>query len=523
MNPIRRLVSIFGQLKRDLAVCLDDTQDAPPHATAQRNEDSSVVQEADQEEDEYSDDGEPDEDDEDDRRNFKAIRAITRKDLGELVLKTVYPAQELSLRTCHVTSRKEGSFHHAVFLRINIGERLERAYVLKIPAHGTQVGWLESDAYMLRNEAVLMQHIRHHTQCPVPEVIAFDETLDNPIGAPYILMEEMAGSSALDMWFGKSHNDVPNGEQYLEADDPSLELEQKRTRFLASLAQAMSHLQNLEFKRIGIPVFNEPEDELPTSYGPVWRWHSQLCMQEPKPIGPYITAGLYFRYGLNQTWGVSEIASLDPSLPGVLEFKGVRKIWNMVLTSPPFAKPPRPPVNDVEDNETDDKVLPKKIFVLRHDDLDLQNILVDCDGNVTGIIDWDGCMAAPRCVGYASLPVFLRRDWLPNYSTANWLHMNWSLKHYRAIYTDAMAEACCTDDPTPSDAQFTKKSVIYQALLAALYEDEDCRQVIGKLLAEIEEFRHVNFAQLCVRLGKGWPAAEKVLKEKIVELLAPEA
>jgi aminoglycoside phosphotransferase (APT) family kinase protein len=49
---------------------------------------------------------------------------------------------------------------------------------------------------MLRNEAVLVQHIRHHTKCPVPEVVAFDETLDNSIGVPYILMKELEGMTA---------------------------------------------------------------------------------------------------------------------------------------------------------------------------------------------------------------------------------------------------------------------------------------------------------------------------------------
>jgi len=53
-------------------------------------------------------------------------------------------------------------------------------------------------------------------------------------------------------------------------------------------------------------------------------------------------------------------------------------------------------------------------FVLQHDDLDLQNILTDSEGNITGILDWDGSLAMPRCIGHAAVPKFLRRDWFPN-------------------------------------------------------------------------------------------------------------
>jgi hypothetical protein len=60
---------------------------------------------------------------------------------------------------------------------------------LRITAHGTAENWKKENAFMFRNKAVLMQHIRHHTEWAVPEVIVFDETLTNPIGAPCILMK----------------------------------------------------------------------------------------------------------------------------------------------------------------------------------------------------------------------------------------------------------------------------------------------------------------------------------------------
>jgi hypothetical protein len=120
---------------------------------------------------------------------------------------------------------------------------------------------------MLENEALLMQRTRHHTNCPVPKVVAYDEKLNNAIGAPYILMEKIEGTLALDMWLGQPYKHIPDAEMHLHADDPSLELEQKRITFLRLLAQAMSQLAPLKFNEIGIPVFYNPTDEQPDYIG----------------------------------------------------------------------------------------------------------------------------------------------------------------------------------------------------------------------------------------------------------------
>jgi hypothetical protein len=56
-------------------------------------------------------------------------------------------------------------------------------------------------------------------------------------------------------------------------------------------------------------------------------------------------------------------------------------------------------------------------FVSRHDDLNFQSILCDPEtGEMTAIIDRERYSTAPRCIGYASLPIFLTSDWLPDHS-----------------------------------------------------------------------------------------------------------
>jgi hypothetical protein len=104
-------------------------------------------------------------------------------------------------------------------------------------------------------------------------------------------------------------------------------------------------------------------------------------------------------------------------------------------------------------------------FVLRHDGLDLQNMLCDKQGSVTGIIDWDRCRAVPRCLGYASLPAFLTKDWAPEYSSYADIHMPWNLTEYRNVYARAMLEATGPD----GNGKYTLKSAMYEAINASLY------------------------------------------------------
>ncbi|KAJ7151129.1 hypothetical protein C8R46DRAFT_1123364 [Mycena filopes] len=52
-------------------------------------------------------------------------------------------------------------------------------------------------------------------------------------------------------------------------------------------------------------------------------------------------------------------------------------------------------------------------FFLSHPDLNYQNILVDEEGNVTGLIDWDDTCVVPRQCAFARYPSWITRDWDP--------------------------------------------------------------------------------------------------------------
>jgi hypothetical protein len=470
------------------------------------DEDSSNS-DSDDSDDENSEDGKSPEKEENDRRDIEAIRWIPHRAVTDIIREMIYPDNEGGAIRCRVSHTKEGSFHHCIFLDIkrHHGQETELLgkYVLKIPFHGTEEHWQDGDAFMLRNEAVLMQHIRHHTTCPVPEIIAFDDTRANGLGAPYILMKKIEGISALHVWMGLHLPGPPkNDEEHLEADDPKPALEEIRKNFLKSLANAMSQLKTLKFDQIGVPVFDKPEDDKPSSYGPVWRWHSPLEWQPLTAVGPFETRKEFFQAGLDNVWNMSQIEE-EKEEEDVHEFMGMRKLLEMILASEPFA---------IEPQGSD---LPKERFVLRHDDLDLQNILCDAAGNVTGIIDWDGCMTAPEFLGYTSLPKFLRRDWLSSRSMSGPPYLTWGTHFYLWKYTEAMEDAC---DAKAYEAH-TCNSGMHQAVLALLFDDEPPAEIVEKLVNELHGFRRVDFRDLCIKLGKGWPAAEARLTQRFEQLL----
>jgi hypothetical protein len=159
--------------------------------------------------------------------------------------------------------------------------------------------------------------------------------------------------------------------------------------------------------------------------------------------------------------------------------------------------------------------------VLRHDDVDFQNILCDEQGNVIGIIDWDNCHAVARCLGYASLPAFLMRDWASEYSSYADIHMPWELDEYRNVYTRAMLDATGSD----GDEQYTLKLAMYEAVDAALYSGHNGGSVpnlVQRILAELQSARMFDLTDILRWLWEDWEQSFRIDAE-IGKLVAPQS
>jgi hypothetical protein len=234
---------------------------------------------------------------ENDRRDFDKIYAIPNVAFEDLVF-SVFSSYIDSWRKpksrdqVRLLYRTEGSFNQIAVVGILMTrdgvDELDQ-YAVKVPFHGTPEYWTAEDAYMLRNEAELMDFLCR--TMPVPVVFKYDTTLSNGIGAPFIIMKKFPGIPAHRLW-----NDIPHRAKldqlvgrlkplYLDASIPSEELEQKRITFLGSLARWMARLNELKFEMIGVPLMEGVEYEydedfkvVPAVYtvGHVFQWHTKL-------------------------------------------------------------------------------------------------------------------------------------------------------------------------------------------------------------------------------------------------------
>ena len=169
-------------------------------------------------------------------------------------------------------------------------------------------------------------------------------------------------------------------------------------------------------------------------------------------------------------------------------------------------------------------------FTIHHIDLDLQNIVTDKKGVVTGILDWDGAFAGPRCIGPTAAPKFLVSDWFPerpdqlpeksNKSLERVLYMGYMTEHYRNIYAAATYLAGLNQDVHTIDTKYTANSALCQAALAALYGGRHPLDLASKVLDRVPGILLHPF-YFIMTLGRpgGWSVAEQYLREQIPKLL----
>ncbi|KAK3695788.1 hypothetical protein B0T22DRAFT_509224 [Podospora appendiculata] len=234
----------------------------------------------------------------------------------------------------------------------------------------TLSGWgrgLDDDddaaAQALVSQAHTLRLIRERTTIPVPTVFALDTTVDNEVGAPYMAMSYMPGSTVASLWFDGSI--------------PAARREERRLRILSQVVESMAQLRTLRFDRIGSLV---PGPGGTTLVGPCFEWVHADTVPAPDSVrrgycsvisaagGPFSTTEAYLEHNLTPT-----------------NYKS------------PHDLPTRLPDS----------------YALAFPDFDSQNVLADDDGNVVGFIDWDLAKTMPCFVGYACCPGWITRDWDP--------------------------------------------------------------------------------------------------------------
>ncbi|EHK99663.1 putative Altered inheritance of mitochondria protein 9, mitochondrial [Glarea lozoyensis 74030] len=246
--------------------------------------------------------------------------------------------------------------------------------IVRVPAHGWGNKFDQRHKDSLRSQVFTLQLIRSKTSIPVPEILDFSTESSNIIGAPYMVMSFLPGQSLGHMWTDAS------GPTYLET---------RRLRSLDTVAEAMSQLASLKFDKIGILLPKHVHDPESFEIGPCGFFEASDESSQPnsspqrRETGPFKSSRDYMwaSYGASETDFMSGSFNYEKTLKQLISYL---------------------PQDTLDET-----------FVLTHPCLDLENILVDEEGNLTGMIDWDNVHTVPEFLGYARLPSWIWRDWDP--------------------------------------------------------------------------------------------------------------
>ena len=212
-----------------------------------------------------------------------------------------------------------------------------------------------------------LDFLAKNTSLPIPHVHASSCSLDNPLSRPYTLMPCLEGTPLGNLWF-----------------DPVWMTDQRRQRVFESLALAMSQLSSFTFPKIG-DLVPDPETGCAT-IGPIYPSTEEISDEgatSEDALGPYDSTYDFLLDGIRRQ---SECAN------SCLAQLTLLRVFASSLPDDSYTSPP---------------------FVLAFPDYNYDNILVDGEGHVTGLLDWDSTFVGPRQVGFAHYPSWITRDWDP--------------------------------------------------------------------------------------------------------------
>ena len=336
-----------------------------------------------------------------------------------------------------------GSFNLVYFITFDDQQR----WVLKVPGQGYDGTWDELASKALTSEAGTMRLIKDQSNVPVPEVYGFDSSMRNPLRVPYIMMEHISGRTLDEMWWASGCSIAKQ--------------QQIRLRILQTLAEAMADLSTLTFPQGGALQFDANGEYIGIGGTRVIDLHAMFTSDEP---GSHVVFTAKGPTNNPQFDLLTMLRKRDaPQNETALE-RGQFQALKLFAT---WA------MEDRNYDGVDD-------FVLAHPDLDTQNILVQNDGTLCGIIDWDGVAAVPHERGALRYPLFISRDWDPrnyNYDPTTggerWPHGRMeegplAQDFYRSIYAHFMETELASLIDTDQEAKRVNMLTRYSHLVACI-------------------------------------------------------
>ncbi|KAK3938329.1 phosphotransferase enzyme family-domain-containing protein [Diplogelasinospora grovesii] len=291
------------------------------------------------------------------------------------------------------------------FVSLHSAGAYNKLYLVECPGKGRRfmmrVSLPVEPRYKTRGEVTTLQLIRRKTDVPVPKVVAFDDSSKNGIGFEWILMELMPGKSAHYRW-----RKMPMAAKET--------LVARVADFQAQLFRCGGRLdcdgnRVSGFRGIGTLYTNNRHSD-PEATPEPGRIVSSVFFAGDHfhydvPRGPFPSSHEWLRAYLNiivkeHKTAIAEATDEEDRLYAEAVLRVARKLQRLLHKIFPSV------------------VNPPERTVLWHDDLSLMNILVDDQGRITAVLDWECVSTMPLWVA-SQMPEFLRgttREEMPDRS-----------------------------------------------------------------------------------------------------------
>ncbi|TVY36427.1 Altered inheritance of mitochondria protein, mitochondrial [Lachnellula subtilissima] len=290
---------------------------------------------------------------------------------------------------CGVTYYAQGAFNKLYKIETEAGCSLMRVTLPVDPSNKTN------------SEVATILFVGQNTDIPIPRIFAFDDSRENELGFEWMLMEMLPGVTLRTRW-------------------RKLSRDAKRD-LVKEVAKYEAQLFRYKFPVIG-NMFLKPGAQL-TSYDSAYiavLADTQPAQEENQqlPVLPVLgqLVSMVFFWGHHITQDV-------PRGPFTNSEDWIRARLTLVLTDQERILKTSDDEDDMEEAE-DAKTLATKLLellpsifpsdtcsielsMLCHNDLSMQNILVDSDGRITGVVDWE-CVSALPLWRACGMPTFLQ-------------------------------------------------------------------------------------------------------------------
>ncbi|KAH8671475.1 phosphotransferase enzyme family-domain-containing protein [Xylariales sp. PMI_506] len=315
-----------------------------------------------------------------------------------------------------------------------------------------------------RGEVATLQLVTDKTTLPVPEVIAYDDSSTNEIEYEWILMELMLGRPVHEHW-------------------RQMSMEQKETLvkevagFQAQLLGCTPSIPEESFRGIGTL--------------------GAACDKGTAVIGPLVSQ--LFCTGDNYNYPV-------PRGPFSCTYNWLRAYLDVIIRSQQDAMANAEDDEDREDAENDLKMTKRledllpilftqetesERTVLWHDDLNLHNILVDANGRITAVIDWE----------FVSTMLLWVAGQFPNFLSGTTREE----EPYRNQYSDA-SPGCGQDDldnEGKNELYWIHRMEFEQTQLRKVYA-ESMRSLWPEWTEQQAEYLKIDFLDAESTIASGW-------------------